>query len=274
MNRRKFIRNIGVMAGFCGLYSWKVEPYWLDVEQVLMPVENLPEKLVGKTLMQISDIHVGNGFNIDFLIRFLQKAKTVEPDFVVYTGDFVTWHNNEQLKDLNKVLQHAVKGKIATVGILGNHDYGYNWRQNSVAATVCDVATNNDIIILRNEVKDFEGLYFTGFEDYWSDKFDYSLMKTVDNTKANIVLCHNPDACDEDIWHEYKGWILAGHTHGGQVRILLLQPIVPVNNKKYTSGKINLQDGRFLYINKGLSTSHYFRFGVRPEITIFKLQKI
>lgn len=274
MKRRTFIKNIGLVTALCGLYSWRVEPYWLDIEEVAMPVKNLPKQFAGRKLIQISDIHVGNGFDSSFLIRSFENAAKHKPDIVVYTGDFVTWHSEEQLKELNAVLQHCVKGRIATLGILGNHDYGAQWRQNDVADAVTKVAEQNGITMLRNHSVNIDNLVFTGFEDLWSDRFEHGLMSGLDESLGNIVLCHNPDACDIDIWNGYNGWILSGHTHGGQIKIPFTNaPVVPVNNKRYTSGKIDLYDGRTLYINRGLSTSHYIRFGVRPEITIFNLQK-
>lgn len=263
---------MAMLTALGALYSWRVEPYWLDVTQVTMPIKNLPQHWQGKTLMQISDIHVGNGFDADFLKRSFKEAEKYHPDIVVYTGDFVTWHNQTQLRELNDVLTHGTKGRLATAGILGNHDYGVNWRQNHVADAVTTVAEANGISILNNQQIDINGLVLTGFEDFWSTRFDETLMKHYNPAAANIVLCHNPDACDKPIWNNYTGWILAGHTHGGQIKAPFIDaPVIPVNNKKYTSGKINLADGRTLYINRGLSTSHYVRFNVRPEITIFTL---
>jgi len=97
-------------------------------------------------------------------------------------------------------------------------------------------------------------------------------MNKYDNQKANIVLCHNPDVCDLDVWNDYKGWILSGHTHGGQCKPPFLKPpLLPVDNKRYTSGEINLNDGRMLYINRAIGHLHQVRFNVRPEITIFEL---
>jgi len=91
---------------------------------------------------------------------------------------------------------------------------------------------------------------------------------------ANISLWHNPYLCDLDIWDDYEGWILSGHTHCGQVRVRLLEPpILPVKNKRYSAGKIQLSGNRNLYINRALGHLHQIRFNVRPEITIFKLKK-
>ena len=100
-------------------------------------------------------------------------------------------------------------------------------------------------------------------------------MDQLDASKANIVLCHNPDVCDLDVWNNYKGWILSGHTHGGQVKPPFLPPpVLPVKNKKYTAGKFELSDERILYINRALGHLIQIRFNVRPEITIFELEAI
>lgn len=280
MNRQNFLRKsfwsltgIGLLGG---LYSWQVEPFWVEFVQLKMPVKNLPEHLSGKKLMQISDIHIGKRFNYDYIIRAFKKAQQYNPDFVVYTGDYVTLHKEEvQYQDLKKVLKECVKGKIATIGILGNHDYGVNWSQQEVADNISLMLHQNGIHVLKNEQHEYEGLNFIGLDDYWGLNFrPQEVMNNIDTSKANIVLCHNPDVCDIDIWNGYEGWILSGHTHGGQVKPPFLNaPVVPVENKKYTSGKFNLSNNRTLYINRALGNLWQIRFNARPEITIFELQK-
>ena len=89
-----------------------------------------------------------------------------------------------------------------------------------------------------------------------------------------ITHCHNPDVCDLDIWNGFDSWILSGHTHGGQCKAPFLPPpLLPVKNKKYASGEIDLEDGRTLYINRAIGHLWQVRFNVRPEITIFELAK-
>lgn len=80
------------------------------------------------------------------------------------------------------------------------------------------------------------------------------------------------DALDVLDWDGYRGWILAGHTHGGQCKPPFLPPpVLPVRNTRYTSGEIPLAEGRRLYINRGLGHLLQVRFNVRPEITAFTL---
>lgn len=241
-----------------------------------MPIKNLPDGLAGKTLMQISDIHIGKRFDYNFIIDSFAKAKELNPDFVVYTGDYVSTHKNEvQYKELEVVLNKVVKGKLGTVGILGNHDYGRNWSQSSVADNIAQMLKENGITLLRNQQEEISGLNFIGFDDYWGQNFNPTLaMQNSNRLNANIVLCHNPDVCDLDVWNDYDSWILSGHTHGGQCKPPFLPPLIlPVKNKRYSAGRIELGNQRTLYINRALGHLWQVRFNVRPEITIFELER-
>lgn len=278
MKRRKFIKDslIGFagLSFLSGLYAWQVEPFWLEFVKLKMPIKNLPESLVGKTLMQISDIHVGQRFDYNFIIDSFKKAKEFQPDYVVYTGDYVsTYKDLVQFKKLEKVLNHAVLGKLGTVGILGNHDYGRNWSQMAVADQITKLLSDKSILVLRNEQIEIAGLNFIGFDDYWGLNFQPSnAMRKYSQQSANLVLCHNPDVCDLDVWGSYAGWILSGHTHGGQCKPpFLTAPMLPVKNKRYDSGLKQLSGNRTLYINRALGHLWQVRFNVRPEITIFEL---
>ena len=280
MKRRKFIKNTILSSagiGFItGLYAWQIEPFWLEFVNIKMPIKNLPKHLIGKTVMQISDMHVGNKFNYQYVIESFGKAKLLKPDFVLYTGDFVSYENETQYTQLKEVMKFAVTGELGTLAVLGNHDYGKNWLEQEVADNITTILETAGVTVLSNEQKEIEGLNIIGLDDYWGLNFNpKKIMSQVDRNKANIVLCHNPDVCDLNVWNQYKGWILSGHTHGGQVKPPFLKPpILPVKNKKYNAGEIDLNDGRTLYINRALGNLHQIRFNVRPEITVFTLIKL
>ena len=267
------------MAGIAGVgatgsvYAFAIEPYWLEFTRVKMNVNNLPTGLVGKTLMQISDIHIGRYVKKAYLVKSFGEAARLAPDFVVYTGDFTSYKTPQQIHELKELLPLFPKGKLGTVAVLGNHDYGKNWLQNEVADQTASELRASGITVLRNEQVKIAGLNFIGFDDYWATNFHPELvMPNYDSAGCSVVLCHNPDACDLDVWNGYRGWILSGHTHGGQVKPPFLDaPILPVKNKRYSSGKIALEDGRTLYINRALGNLHHIRFNVRPEITVFEL---
>ncbi len=279
MKRRKFIKKVlwgtAGLGLLTGVYAWQIEPFWLEFVEKKMPIQNLPNELVGKTLMQISDVHVGNRFDYSYIIDSFKEAQKYNPDFVVYTGDFVSYKDETQYEQLAEVMQHIVKGKKATVGVLGNHDYGDNWSEQFVADEITSVLRKAGMTVLSNEEKEIEGLNIIGLDDFWGLNFaPEKVMKNYDGNKANLVLCHNPDVCDLDVWNGYQGWILSGHTHGGQCKPPFLSPpMLPVKNKRYTQGEIDLNDGRTLYINRAVGHLWQIRFNVRPEITVFTLDK-
>ncbi|MEM7331539.1 MAG: metallophosphoesterase [Chloroflexota bacterium] len=278
VTRRRFLKHLGVLTGtavLAGGYTIFIEPYWVQVVKRPLPIQNLPKSLQGKTLLQISDIHVGNNFSWEYLIRELQQAQSLNADIVVYTGDFVSFEDEEQYAQLQEVIKHAPLGKLGTFGVTGNHDFGEHWADIGVSDQVCGIIEGHGIQMLRNEVTAVDGLKIGGIEDYWSPLFD-PIPVTIQFApdEPSLILCHNPDACDEPVWGEFNGWTLAGHTHGGQIRPPFFKaPVVPTKNRDYTSGEFDLGNGRKLYINRALGHYIPIRFNVRPEITLFTMVK-
>jgi predicted MPP superfamily phosphohydrolase len=113
-------------------------------------------------------------------------------------------------------------------------------------------------------------------EELWSHLFQPTeTLEGYDPERAAIVLSHNPDSVDRPGWGNYKGWILCGHTHGGQVKLPFIRPpYLPIENPRYVAGEFDLGDGRRMYINRGLGYTRRIRFNVRPEITSFALRRV
>lgn len=227
--------------------------------------------------MHISDLHVGPTVSSDYLITALQRATSLRPDIVVMTGDFIT-HREErgeaQYAELARVLSAFPRGRLATVSVLGNHDYGPGWTTASVAERVQREAERAGIRVLRNNAVNVGGLDIIGVDDLWSNRANALAAFRERTQDSAIALCHNPDSVDRMDWRAYQGWILAGHTHGGQCKPPFLRPpMLPVENRLYTAGEIDAGGGRRLYINRGLGYLIKARFNVRPEITLFTLTR-
>ena len=302
ISRRRFLTlgagALGLTAAG-GVYAWQIEPFWPELVRRPMPLADLPQSLVGKTLLQVSDIHVGPRVSSDYLIQTLSAAQELAPDFVAFTGDFVSFRSAHEVTELARVLRSMPRGRLGTVASLGNHDYGRNWSHISVADDVSRVATDAGMIMLRNDVRTIGGLQFAGLADFWSPEFGAghgepptgallapaspfvpahtdaaAALRRLTPGQPTVVLSHNPDAQDIPIWEGVRGWVLAGHTHGGQVRAPFLPPpVLPVKNKRYTSGAFDVGPGRTLYINRGLGFFIQVRFDVRPELTLFTLER-
>lgn len=280
MNRRAFIgTSAALVTGGVGVlgYATVIEPHWLEIVTRDLPIANLPPPLRGATLAHVSDIHASTYVDENYLTRSLDRLRPLSPDIVVLTGDFVTWEVDRSPADivaqLQRVLSHLPHGRLATIGILGNHDYGHTWTDGAVAERVTSAVTETGMRVLRNEVATVSGLDIIGIDDLWSGRAGTRRAFEQRASSAVIALCHNPDGLDDLPWDGYSGWVLAGHTHGGQCKPPFLPPpVLPVKNKRYTSGEIVVDANRTLYISRGVGHLFKVRFNVRPEMTIFTLR--
>ena len=281
MNRRRFLQvaAIGTAAAAVGTvgYTLAVEPHWLEITERELPIAQLPDALLGARLVQLSDLHIGPQVSDIYLRESFARIRALAPDIVVVTGDFVTYFDargTAQFDHLRDVLTDFPKGRMATLGILGNHDYGTNWRDVVVASKVVAEAERAGIRMLRNETHAVNGLDVIGVDDLWARQSDTARAFAARSSDAALVLVHNPDAADKLAWPDYRGWMLSGHTHGGQCKAPFLPPpLLPVENKRYVAGAVRVDDARTLYISRGVGHLIQARFNVRPEITVFTLRR-
>jgi uncharacterized protein len=272
LTRRKFLYLSGAAVLGTGLYGWKVEPHWLEIVRRPMPIRNLPPNWVGRTLVHLSDIHAGPRVNSDYIRQTFKRVQDLNPDIVAYTGDFIDYHS-KIFEQIPSVYELAPKGRLATVGVLGNHDYGRSWSHPEVAEELVGILQGNGIKILRNEIHEVDGFQIMGLDDYWADQIDLErALNHWDVSRPSLALSHNPDTVDFSGWEKFDSWILSGHTHGGQCKAPFLDPpILPVRNKRYTAGEFELTGNRKLYISRGVGHLLEVRFNVRPEVTVFEL---
>jgi predicted MPP superfamily phosphohydrolase len=276
ISRRGFLFTAGgivaAMAGTVG-YTFEVEPEWLDVTAVDLPIRRLSPAMVGKRLVQLSDIHVGPKVSDDYLRDTFARVRALSPEIVVITGDLISRHAG-QSAHAEAVYADVPRGSLGTFVSFGNHDYGVDWTEPAVAARLRGMLENLGITVLVNEVATAGDLQLVGMGDLWAKQFEPErAFARADPALAQLVLSHNPDTVDLPGWGRYDGWVLAGHTHGGQCKPPFLPPpILPVKNRRYTSGAFDLAGGRQLYVSRGVGTILPVRFNVRPEVTVFTLR--
>lgn len=278
MTRRRFLVAAGGAvgaAGLTGVYAWRIEPHWVEAVRRPLPIANLPNTLVGKTAAQISDLHLGPVVDLDYLVATMQNISALKPDLVLMTGDFMTYAHENQQDEVARLVEHLLPCPLGCVAALGNHDYSQNFSRTDVADKLDQRLSSLGIHVLRNRAINLGGLNIVGLDEFWGPNFrPWEILPKLDSRQANLVLCHNPDAVDQPVWSGYQGWILSGHTHGGQVKPPFFSPpILSVVNRRYVAGEYDLGDGRRMYINRGIGYSHRIRFNVRPEITMFELQQ-
>jgi predicted MPP superfamily phosphohydrolase len=281
-SRRKFLVR-GTFATACGLgaYAFGIEPRWISVERHELAVPNLPDRLIGATAVQLSDLHIGDRVNDSYLLAQFEYVRSLNPEFVFFTGDYLDNGTKWHLRKGIQLSEFFPRGSVGNAFVLGNHDFGNGHSQaqayaKNTSELVRQLAATG-LNVLQDQVVDLGGLKVAGLKDFWCGGFENeSASEVIEEVSsgASIVLSHNPDTVDLPIWDGFESWILCGHTHGGQCTFPIIgAPICPVMNKRYLAGFYDIEGGHKLYISRGIGHTTRVRFMARPEITIFTLQK-
>ena len=265
----------------------------LSVEAHTIPIQDLPERLVGTVIAQLSDFHFdGLRLSDRMLARTIDQMRAISPDLIALTGDFVT-HDPSPIHELARRLKH-LPSRYGMIAVLGNHDIAVKGARGVVTKALEDV----DIPVLWNEIATPMGADFpvVGFADYWSREFDPHVLDRLDPAIPRLVLSHNPDTA-EPLANWRADLQLSGHTHGGQVNIPFLGsgPLVWKRIRQRVPSRIRnsipfLSDRCFhvvrhwewgqglhrinnnwLYVNRGLGTYFPGRFFCPPELTVITL---
>lgn len=235
-------------------YSFFFEPNNLEIKEF-----NLYSNKINNVIKvaHISDLHTqGLGSIEKKLINDLNKTK---PDIIFITGDIATPKGTYlgYKEVLSKI--KAPKGVYFTKG---------NWEYWSPIKEIEKLLKETSIIDLTNESIQINELKVSGFDDILEGSPNQKLLK---NSKHySIALFHSPMFFKET--KKFFDLSLAGHSHGGQIRVPFYGPIwTPQGTGKYVQGLFE-EDGSKFYVNRGIGTSVLpIRFNCRPELTIINL---
>ena len=273
--RREFLVGSAAVAAAATLvYPVEVERHQLSVLQVPIYIADLPTAFHGFRIAQISDFHYTRWVEQWFLRETVAAVNALKPDMVALTGDFITaesvLQNNRRHEAICAEILSGLNCPLRYCS-LGNHD-------SIDFPGVIDALTRNGLTVLRNTYTsvDVQGdrLWVGGLADAFFDAPD--MTRAVPPRKDGepvVLLGHEPDIATVVQQHGGVDLMLAGHTHGGQVRLPLLTPyFLPDLGRDFVHGRFNLR-GLQLYVNRGIGTVHLpVRFRCPPEITVLTLQ--
>lgn len=260
-----------VFATCCYIYAKKIEPNWIEVVPVELAIPHLDQAFDEFKIVQISDIHATELMPAERLAKIIKLVNQQQPDAIAITGDFITKRGNFYAERLALKL-NQLQSKSGIVAILGNHDH---WQKE--IARLKQVITDSNITLLDNQVylveRGSKQLAFAGLDDpYWGEpNLPQIIAQLPDNVPA-ILLVHEPDYIETSAATHKFALQLSGHSHGGQIKIPFLDPLVlPYGGQKYFAGLDQVED-TITYTNRGLGmTGLPLRFASRPEITVFTL---
>jgi predicted MPP superfamily phosphohydrolase len=260
---------VSLLSG--GVYITKIEPRWIEIVRVDVPIRGLPTPLQGFTIVQLSDFHVGPYVKAEDVHRSVEIANKLDPDLVVLTGDYVSGSAQHSAACARELA--ALKAERGVRAILGNRDFRHG------AAMVAANLRQAGLDVLRNEHRWLKvggaDLYLVGIEDVWLGKPDLeAALDGVPQGAPTVLLAHEPDFADQATRHNVT-LQLSGHSHGGQVRLPFVgAPVLPYLARKYPYGLRRVGE-MWLYTNRGIGLiAPPVRFLCRPEITLLRLKAI
>jgi uncharacterized protein len=246
------------------------EDDWYEVTYLQLHLARLNAEFEGYRIVQISDFHIGTWATADILAQAILEVNRQKPDLVAITGDFVT-HDPELFAPAMIELLRDINTSDGVVAILGNHDH---WANPEI---VRDILKNAGVKDLSNTVYRIQRgksqLHIAGVDDQIEKLDDLSsVLGQLPPEGSAILLAHEPDFAIHSDKSRRFDLQLSGHTHGGQVNLPYIGPVIlPTYGKKFPSGLYKL-DHMFLYTNRGLGTADLqIRYNCKAEITVFDL---
>lgn len=266
-----------------------VTRFSIDVSEVTIESDKVPEAFDGLRIVQISDLHVGTyGSSTGFVEKLVDRINSLNPDIIVFTGDIVN-RNSDEVTPFIEPLSH-LHAPMGVYSVLGNHDYGDYSDWNTPADKEADHAAMIQAHrrmgwhLLNNESVELtaagDTIVLIGVENIGDPPFAvYGDLKkaypTPGDDRFKILLSHNPAHWDSDIEGHNDTNIaltLSGHTHAMQMSLFGASP--SALRYDHWGGLYTDDKGQALYVNIGTGTVGYpARFGgANPEITVFTLK--
>ena len=241
---------------FIILFVWAffIEPNLLVVKRYKS------DKFRGKKIVFASDCHIGKG-DLKRLRRIVNLINKQNPDIVLSGGDFIKGYSGNASLDIDTIAKELSKIKTPIYTVLGNHDGRFD------KYTVKKTLEKYGINVLLNSNRELEDITIAGVDDLQTG-LPSPQTALGESENPRIIITHNPD-----IYYDVKepvDLILAGHVHGGQVRLPFIGSIIVPSEygTKFACGDYN-ETGNRMIVTKGLGTSILtVRFLTIPEIVV------
>jgi len=222
----------------------------------------------GLRVAQLSDLHVGPRTPPQRIRAAIDEADGFRPDLVVLTGDYVSRSRAE----VAQVREQLGGLSAPAVAVLGNHDHWVD-AEGTVASLEF---LGYDVLRNQHTTLSLRGAPFTvvGVDDLLTRHADPHRALAGTSRGSRLVLAHGPKTADLLRGSGEPLLCLSGHTHGGQVSVPFLTPLVlhALMREPYARGLFRLGEVQ-LYVNRGVGDSALgMRVNSPPEVTLITLR--
>ena len=260
------------------IYARYIGTMGFRTNEIVIDDKNIPTNYDGLKIVHFTDIHYNRAINIKKIKDIVKEINLINPDIVVFTGDLIDKDVTLTNKDYDELINTLkdIKTKYGKYAILGNHDYKDKDKVINVFSLSNFIYLDNSSDIIYNENN--EAIFIGGLNSLTYNEADINKVMSYfdnhDDISYKIILAHEPDIT-KDITTNYQvNLILAGHSHGGQIRLPLIGALyTPPYSKEYYEGHYKINDTN-LYISSGIGVSTVnYRLWNRPSINFYRLYK-
>lgn len=260
---------ISVIFLFLIIWSFFIEPKILKITEFTLNDEDLS----GLKVVFAGDLHIRPNQE-KRLVEIIEKINAQNPDLILFAGDFAAGHDLKSSLDF-KVYASQLKelhAKYGVYSVMGNHDYWADYddiKEMLEGVGIKVLANSNEHLTLDNG----KTIYIAGVDDLQTKTPDIDKALKGAEENPTIFLTHSPDVFIDVPIGNVK-LTLAGHVHGGQIRIPFVGALIIPSKygDKYSHGLI-VEDGRRMIVTKGIGTSILpVRFNCVPEIVVINFK--
>lgn len=273
VSRRGFLLAAGgtiIGSGVAGADAFSGALGRVEVTRAEVAIPGLPVALQGLTIAHLSDIHLYDGFHPGAR-RTIELVQAARADVTFVTGDIV--ESLDQLKVAASFFKEC-RGRLATVVTMGNWEHAKGVTPQDMERC-CDAA---GAVFLMNDAHLIgEGsarLALVGLDDPRSGMADPArALRDVPGEAVAVWGFHAPGYADRLRGKSFPppALMLAGHTHGGQIRLPPLPAITPRGSGRFVAGWYR-DTFAPLFVNRGIGTSDIrARFLCPPQIGLITL---
>lgn len=273
--KKRYAVALLLLAVLFWLWGVVVEPYiLLETRKVDVAIEGAPKGLEEIKIAVVADIHAGATPQEHWRAkRIVSAVNAQKPDIIIFLGDYTNGYFYRAPAPEERLVEYlsAFHAPLGKFGIFGNHDikYGKAKIEKILRASGVEIICNNN----RKISTPRGSFYLAGIDDPQTSDYSFSAaMRGIPAGAPVVFLTHNPSVYREI--PQGVGLVLAGHTHGGQVRLPFFGNVMPVANvpRRLVSG-VSAEGGRTFHTSAGLGVSRLpIRFFCPPEFTILTIK--
>lgn len=260
-----------LMGTLLVIYGFIIEPSTIRITKINKSMDKANSKL---HFIHLADVHLEK-----FSVRegkILKVIKDLNPDFILFTGDFLSLSHNRDPDSINQVINlfNQINSLVPVYYVSGSPAVDIEeivvLIQDNISATRLN---NEKLIIVKNDVE----VNLIGVTSTHKPQNDVKVIPSlIEKDKINILMYHSPDLIYEIKREDQIQIMLSGHTHGGQVRIPIWGAFFTgsLYGRKLQSGMYRIHD-TLLYISRGIGLEGMgaprVRFLCSPEIIEWKI---